>query len=502
MTTGKRDTMEDIKTITCEHCGQVININDAVTVIDENGEEHLWCDECTACDAYECDRCGDYFTFALDDVETENGVEQWCGHCVEYYAVTCDRCGGFCDHTYTVVDCSGMDVEWCNDCIEYYASWCDHCESYCEEGHDVATVDACSYNGQRHETWCTRCVEHDAVECDDCSQLYEAGAISAYDTSDGERVLCTSCVSDNYYTCDDCGCLVCNDDVEEINGCYYCPSCADDHSSALHSYHHTQGNVFWITANDHKQWWQLNMEESKELYVGVELETDYNDDADDLANDISVLYGADCLECKHDGSLDRNGVEIVSQPMTARAHLDSDMWADVIDAVRRHGGTSHDAVTCGLHMHLSRAAIADRSAYRIDRVFHRFEPQMINFSRRTPSQMSWCRINDDGVCKESTTADRKKKWTDHKRYAGRYEAVNDTNANTVEIRLWRGTLNLVTLRATIEFTAGIAFACNDMSDDDMENVTWDDFKSLVFNALKSNDIPTDDLTAYLARRGL
>ena len=182
------------------------------------------------------------------------------------------------------------------------------------------------------------------------------------------------------------------------------------------------------------------------------------------------------------------------------------MWERITGLVKEHGGKSHDAGTCGLHIHISRDYFKDHDAvYRLDRLFHVFERQFIEFSRRSGSQMEWCEIDDDSELRdEKDVEDRKAIWYSKKNsgYRARYQAVNDTNYNTVEIRLWRGTLNVETIRATIEMTAGLAIVANSMSDELAETLTWGMLKLLVRFALEQNGLPHDDLDAYLSRRHL
>ena len=430
---------------------------------------------------------------------------------------TCACCGQIIENedcVYIVRLADGTHVEWCDECIyspDSSAMYCDHCDEWVVS--DSYRVETHTYNWYRTATehWCESCVEDDAVRCDCCGELFEYQIIDSYELYDGRDVsLCRVCRDDEYVTCDGCGNLVPNDDYwyDERHDCRYCPNCEDEHqySDNMHGYHHTGGTYFWLDNGEHKYYCYLSDEESKLMYLGIELETDYNDSADEVADAIAYWYDGDAIECKEDGSLDEEGVEIVSQPMTPLHHLTSDMWERITSIVKEHGGKSHDAGTCGLHIHISRAYFKDHDAvYRLDRLFHVFERQFIEFSRRSGSQMDWCEIDDDSELRdEKDVEDRKAIWYRKKNsgYRARYQAVNDTNYNTVEIRLWRGTLNVETIRATIEMTTGLAIVANSMSDELAETLTWGMLKLLVRFALEQNGLPHDDLDAYLSRRHL
>ena len=94
---------------------------------------------------------------------------------------------------------------------------------------------------------------------------------------------------------------------------------------------------------------------------------------------------------------------------------------------------SHAAGTCGLHVNISRLAFGctyEQQEAAIARLLYfveKFWAELLRFSRRTQSQMNHAKNS----C------------------AGRYTAVNLTNADTVEIRMFRGTLKLNTLKATL-----------------------------------------------------
>ena len=421
---------------------------------------------------------------------------------------TCDNCGG--DNATYRVHSDGYIVSWCENCVESYAETCDRCGCTCDSTWEVITNDPYSRYRQTTERWCYDCVTEHAIECESCGDLHADTAIESYELYGGnDAYLCHICIDNEYVQCGDCGCWIEDGDAEynDRDECYYCYNCADDHrheSDNLASYHHTGAFLFWnADGTSVSSYYQSYYPKyCNRLYLGVELETDGNDDACDLADDIMNAYSTDYVECKEDGSLHDNGVEIVSQPMEAGFHLSSPMWDDIIDIVRAHGGTSHEAGTCGLHIHGSRNAFAEDSVYRLDRLFSRFSTQLVNFSRRTQRQLHWCAIDDNELANISDTQERKAAWRDKKYYAGRYQAVNNTNHNTVEVRLWRGTLNRETLRATIELTAGLMLLCNHISDDMVETVTWPVLKTLVRVALYDSHIPHDDMDAYIIRRGL
>lgn len=465
---------------------------------------------------YVCANCGQVIDPATDDaryVTDHDGVSLmlWCGECVEEHAVRCERCGRYVidGELHDVIQSDGSVAEWCDDCVDEHATGCEHCGDIVasDAAQDVVIRDSWMAHRQVHEDWCPSCAENHAIACDDCGTLFAESEINRYYVYGWNQPhhLCMSC-RDDYYTCYDCGDLVHGDDVEEgSDDEYYCPNCISVHrrSCNIQGYHHTGASTFTLDDGTKVPSWDLSSDDSYRLYLGLELEIDGVDDRNDLADAIMGDYTTSEIELKEDGSLDY-GFEIVSQPMTPMWHLTSGMWEGITDTCREYGAKSHDACTCGLHIHMSRYFFKNHDAvYRLDRLFHRFQRQLIRFSRRTDYQLRWCGFSDDSELAEiEDVAKRKEVWADKKRYAGRYEAINDTNCSTVEVRLWRGTLNIETLRATIELTTGLAIVANSMSDELAETLTWNMLKLLIRFALEQNGLPRDDLDNYLVRRGL
>lgn len=52
--------------------------------------------------------------------------------------------------------------------------------------------------------------------------------------------------------------------------------------------------------------------------------------------------------------------------------------------------------------------------------------------------------------------------------------MNLTNSETIEIRLWRGTLNIETFEATLKFTARLAEICKTVSAVELAKYSFED----------------------------
>ena len=82
------------------------------------------------------------------------------------------------------------------------------------------------------------------------------------------------------------------------------------------------------------------------------------------------------------------------------------------------------------------------------------------------------------------------------KYAGRYVAVNLENANTIEIRIFRGTLNYKTFIATLQLVEEICNNATYFDDGYFEKLSWSDFVKNI------NEKKKPELVEYLKTKQL
>ena len=158
------------------------------------------------------------------------------------------------------------------------------------------------------------------------------------------------------------------------------------------------------------------------------------------------------------------------------------------------GYSSHKAETCGLHVHISRNAFGEsvlEQEASIARLLFFVEKnwnELLKFSRRTNRQLErWAaRYGYKDTPKEMM--DQAK---NHR--LGRYTCVNLTNANTIEIRIFRGTLKYNTFLATLQLVNRLCDVAIFRSDAELHAMSWSDFTS---------GITEPELIQYLKERRL
>lgn len=306
---------------------------------------------------------------------------------------------------------------------------------------------------------CTSCAEDNYIQCYECGHYFSIENITRVE----DDYYCSNCLDNeidrgDINTCADCGDYFYTNNMHysDYDECYYCYNCRDD-DDIIRSYHNNPTLVMFPPTT--------------EPHFGIELEVDGGDDCNNLANTLKDKLSNHAYYM-HDGSLDC-GVEIITQPHTPEEFYKLP-WEDVLTTCKDNGFRSHDAKTCGLHMHVSRSLFKDGDAiYRIIYFYEHYINDILKMSRRTHSQMEqwattycWGNKTFAELLSESNILNDFN-YGDH---SDRYHAVNLTNSNTIEFRLMRGTLNYKTFMATIDFLWTTANNAATMTNDDVTNV--------------------------------
>ena len=139
---------------------------------------------------------------------------------------------------------------------------------------------------------------------------------------------------------------------------------------------------------------------------------------------------------------------------------------------------SHDTDTCGFHIHIDREYFENRQdseAAKLLYIFEKYRPELMLFSRRTKQESeSWARSRKSETSNKAWIKKAVKDSKGYQEHSARYYAVNLTNSETVEIRLWKGTLNPETFEATLRFTARLAEICKNTTAAELSKMSFED----------------------------
>lgn len=284
----------------------------------------------------------------------------------------------------------------------------------------------------------------------------------------GESV-CNSCYSDMFARCERCGREV--ERSHMING--YCERCALYHW--ITQYHRDTPRLDFFGDNH----------DNSVPYLGVELEVAYGGEDDETIAQILPLINSRerlFMYCSHDSSLD-NGFENITQPATLEYHESiEDKYKAVFTKLRELNYLSHDTPCCGMHVHFNRSFYPydreEECVSKLSFMFERFWKELLLFSRRINTKMRYCRKIDLSVRDFVRRSNRSEGHDWH------YYALNLANEDTVEFRIFRGTLNINTFIATLELVNNMVIFSRDKTNEELNSIQFTDF------------LTTDRLRAY------
>ena len=321
----------------------------------------------------------------------------------------------------------------CNDCVQI----CDRCDDVGSVNDDFHTVDS-------NDTWCEACTHRRAYWCDSCNEYNSSGATYIYDRSEH---WCESCTDDTYF-CEDC-------DNYYADGCDSCADNTDDYGNrVIHDYTYRPDAKFHST------------DKNERLYFGIEVEVEDPRTLTESARYAHRLEGMELAYLKHDGSLSC-GYEIVTHPMSHDFFKNeaSDLW-DTLEHLRTfYKVKSWDTTTCGLHIHISRTGFnggghmhrflnliySNQDFYQ--RLAGREESRWATFSDIMRNEVVYDEwggyaVDEHGNYQYTTKRDIVSKLQGYN--TERYSAVNTRNRETLEIRIFKGTVNTNTIKSHID----------------------------------------------------
>lgn len=347
----------------------------------------------------------------------------------------------FCETISSVVYTTADDEHVCSDCLEEYFFCCNYCGEH--RYHDEL-----SFRHHRHGKICVECEEH-FIECDFCYEVLAdvechlfngqvfcedcyTDLVEICDNCRGEtmresmlmidscHLVCEDCFETWYFVCENCGEVWHIDDRDPDSADNVCTWCADEREELIERYSHTVPRVFYGEAP----------------YFGLEIELECKKGGVDNIAKVAKERAPLEINLKEDGSLEE-GFEIVTQPASL-GYLQELELESYLKALRDAGARAHDTSTCGLHVHVSRDGLSENQEIKLAILVYSQQRFFTDLARRRPN--SYCKYKD---LKDKDPEKLNKNWD-------RHEALNFNNKDTIEFRLFRGTLRTLTLLARIE----------------------------------------------------
>lgn len=312
--------------------------------------------------------------------------------------------------------------------------------------------------------YCEECLNDLSVVCQCCGdRIWRDSA-----EGDSLTVLCERCYNNYYCHCQRCGRLISNEDLYYMNDeddYGYCYDCYQSMiSNPIKNYSYKPEPIFYGTGK---------------LFFGIELEIDKGGESPENAQ-IFLDYmnkDSELLYIKRDSSIS-NGMELVFFPTTLEYALNSVDFSGLFEKAVSIGYRSHQTQTCGLHIHVNRSAFGktyEEQEEVIARIVFFVENhwnELLMCSRRSEENINrWA--SRYGISENTQDTYQKAK----SKHLGRYTAVNleTYGQQTLEFRLFRGTLRYQTFVATLQLVDEICNTCIKMDDEELEGLSWSSF---------------------------
>lgn len=166
--------------------------------------------------------------------------------------------------------------------------------------------------------------------------------------------------------------------------------------------------------------------------MGIELEMSFPSSLDSNIRKTTYEYliKACSYLWKYDGSIEGHGGELVTLPVTLQRLRRANL-RELLARLKAHGALAYNS-NCGIHVHLSRDLLTCAQWRNIEHFFWSAQDQIGAFSKR--SNFNYCQFYPPG------------------KQADRYAAINLRNNDTVELRVFRGTMNYARLHASLQFS--------------------------------------------------
>jgi hypothetical protein len=294
-------------------------------------------------------------------------------------------------------------------------------------------------------------------KCESCNHIDdEDNGRWAYD---GDHWACQSCIDDEYYYSDRADTYVRCDDSDYDDDGY---DEDEEESTVIMGRHSGKRILKHIPSSFDRR--------KPEVFLGMELEMECNDSSepDDKAEELysNIKHYADAdnnyhqyIHIEEDGSLN-NGFEMIT------GWTGLDVHAQMLKFFKKpwRGMRSHDTRTCGLHVHVSKANMTLFHACKLVFFIHDSGNQKLIRDIARRSNAGYAKICNKKASydwiKEAKGANELKKQL-MRLNDDRSEALNFQNPETVEFRLFKGTLRYETQMACLEFAYASWFFARD-----------------------------------------
>jgi hypothetical protein len=338
---------------------------------------------------------------------------------------------------------------------------------------------------------CRECATKEFKKCYNCNHIHYKGRM--YRSKLDNKYYCKECYNKKYFTCAYCGdeklidrkcqdLTICIDCFEKYF--IFCSACGEavlsnktiKYKNKIYCYFCGEKYLKIKKYNYIPKNFKYNkLKWENELYMGIELEIEllgvdrnkYEENAEKLTNFLSRKKTNKHFYIKHDGTI--KGFELVSHPLSLQyIHKNIDYYG-IFKWLRNNGYTSYKSGNCGLHIHLNKDFFKDFEAQRLRLFFSTNFENILKFSKRDVNRLNYCKFENlnPKIFLQSGLIQKDK-----------YQAIrmNPSGKNTIEMRIFRGTLYYPRFLATLQFCDAISHYIKEIGVNSVINKkSWDLF---------------------------
>lgn len=281
-------------------------------------------------------------------------------------------------------------------------------------------------------------------------------------------VMCQNCYHERYTDCNKCGKTIeIKDAYETRSGHYLCKECNKRHWVLPYHYDYPLIEFYGDNKNNSVP------------FMGFELEVDCGgEDNGNVAKIMPMLNREDSGKifayCSHDSSIN-NGFEIITQPATMQYHYSiMDVYNRAIQKLKAMGYASHETTTCGFHVHFNRTFFGDDERACIRKLIiitEKFWNELCIFARRPERRLTHYAKKMPKTMEISEYMEKANRSGEHEYH---YFALNIANSSTIEFRMFRGTLNLNTIMATLQLVNNMVVMAKTKTEAEVRAMRFED----------------------------
>ena len=301
-------------------------------------------------------------------------------------------------------------INICEDCNKQYIDICRKCGNAYEKDRlfDIFNNGNC---------YCVNCLFDSGYKiCHNCKK-WSNNIVSIHNNYD----YCSNCLSDlniETFRCSSCGKHYLQDRYGKNNNCI---TCVNAELREVRNYSYKPEPRFFKVSSEYDN-----------LYLGVELEMGYVNEPN-IVNDFVAEYSNNFFYMKKDTSIPIYGCEIVTQPATLKKHLNSKYWKPLLEASKEYGFNASNN-KCGIHVHVSRTFFNSDDISLLDCFVNSYDFWK-KIARRESHYSEYLNKDEDSWGRQITN---------------RRCALNLSNTETVEFRIFQGTLEYDEIMAYLE----------------------------------------------------